>query len=51
MSSYFAATSSLDSMEPAPVTASKPASEAMIAELKVKCINTINNKLATFPVY
>jgi hypothetical protein len=40
-----------DSMEPAPVTASKPASEAMIAELKVKCINTINNKLATFPVY
>jgi hypothetical protein len=39
-----------DSMEPAPVTASKPASEAMIAELKVKCINTINDKLAAFPV-
>ena len=38
-----------DSMEPAPVTASKPASEAMIAELKEKCINTINDKLATFP--
>jgi hypothetical protein len=36
-------------MEPAPVTASKPASEAMIAELKEKCINTINDKLATFP--
>jgi hypothetical protein len=31
------------------VTASKPASEAMIAELKEKCINTINDKLATFP--
>jgi hypothetical protein len=38
-----------DSMEPAPVTASKPASEAMIAELKKKCINKINDKLATFP--
>jgi hypothetical protein len=38
-----------DSMEPATVTASKPASEAMIAELKEKCINTINDKLATFP--
>jgi hypothetical protein len=38
-----------DSMEPAPVTVSKPASEAMIAELKEKCINTINDKLATFP--
>jgi hypothetical protein len=38
-----------DSMEPAPVTASKPALEAMIAELKEKCINTINDKLATFP--
>jgi hypothetical protein len=38
-----------DSMEPAPVTASKPASKAMIAELKEKCINMINNKLATFP--
>jgi hypothetical protein len=38
-----------DSMEPAPVTVSKPASEAMIAELKEKCINTINEKLATFP--
>jgi hypothetical protein len=38
-----------DSMDPAPVTASKPASEAMIAELKEKCINTINDKLATFP--
>jgi hypothetical protein len=38
-----------DSMEPAPVTASKPASEVMIAELKEKCINTINDKLATFP--
>jgi len=32
-----------------PVTAFQPASEAMIAELKEKCINTINNKLATFP--
>ena len=38
-----------DSMEPVPVTASKPASEAMIAELKEKCINTINDKLTTFP--
>jgi hypothetical protein len=38
-----------DSMEPAPVTASKPALEAMIAELKEKCINTINDKLATLP--
>jgi hypothetical protein len=38
-----------DSMEPAPVTAPKPASEAMIAELKEKCINTINDKLATYP--
>jgi len=38
-----------DSMEPAPVTVSKPASEVMIAELKEKCINTIDNKLATFP--
>jgi hypothetical protein len=37
-----------DSMEPAPVTASKPALEAMIAELKEKCINTINDKFATF---
>jgi len=37
------------SMESAPVTASKPASEAMIAELKTKCINTINDNLATFP--
>jgi hypothetical protein len=38
-----------DSMEPVPVTASKPASEAMIAELKEQCINKINDKLATFP--
>ena len=38
-----------DSMEPAPVTASKPASEAMIAELKKKCIKRINDNLATFP--
>jgi hypothetical protein len=37
-----------DSMEPAPMPASKPASEAMIVELKEKCINTINDKLATF---
>ena len=35
--------------EDPPVTAFQPASEAMIAELKEKCINTINNKLATFP--
>jgi hypothetical protein len=39
-----------DSMEPAPVIASKPASEAMIAELKEKCISTINDNLTTFPV-
>jgi hypothetical protein len=38
-----------DTMEPVPVTASKPASEEMIAELKEKCTNTINDKLATFP--
>ena len=38
-----------DSMEPVPVTASKLASEAMIAELKEQCINTINDKLAAFP--
>ena len=38
-----------DLMEPAPVPASKPASEAVIAELKQQCINTINDKLATFP--
>jgi hypothetical protein len=38
-----------DSMEPVPVTVSKPASETMIAELKEKCINTIHDNLATFP--
>jgi hypothetical protein len=38
-----------DSMEHAPVTALKPASEAMIAELKEKCNSTINDNLATFP--
>ena len=37
-------------MEPAPVTVSKPASKAMIAELKEKCISTINDNLATFLV-
>ena len=35
-----------DLMEPAPVSASKPASEAVIEELKQQCINAINNKLA-----
>jgi hypothetical protein len=35
-----------DLMEPAPVPASKPASEVVIEELKQQCINTINNKLA-----
>jgi hypothetical protein len=41
-----------DSMEPAPVTASKPVSEAIIAELKEKCINTINDKSPhSWPVY
>jgi hypothetical protein len=38
-----------DSMEPAPMPASKPASDAMIVELKEQCINTINDKLTTFP--
>jgi hypothetical protein len=36
-------------MEPAPVPASKPASEAVIAEKKQQCIDTINDKLAAFP--
>jgi len=37
-----------DLMKPAPVTASKPASEVMIAELKEQCIIMINDKLAAF---
>jgi hypothetical protein len=36
-------------MEPAPVPASKPASEAVIEEKKQQCIDTIDNKLAAFP--
>jgi len=38
-----------DLMEPAPVPASKPASEVVVAELKQQCIYTINENLATFP--
>jgi hypothetical protein len=38
-----------DLMVPAPVPASKPASEAVIVEKKQQCIDTINDKLAAFP--
>ena len=38
-----------DLIKPAPVPASMPASEAVIAKLKQQCINTIKIKLAAIP--